>query len=245
MVFIKPGAPVGSTPLPLATVVANKAKVALPGFNQLGAGPSVASVGLKEPIGISGAAEQRRVLENKSGSSTFTTPLLSLKTRAPEAEDVDKPAPSPSVSDLRKSFVGGPATSTNKSVASSVPQKTSGGQAVTPVIPMVKPLSFTSPGLTTTSTLLSKSPIGSGPSKSAGSAQQHGSGPEKDTPWKSTTEAESETPKDVKPASGSVKQAIAALKATAGGEGATVSEAAKEVEEEEEKIDAFAFWKSK
>lgn len=301
MVFVKPGLSAGSTPVSLATVAANKSKVALPGFNQLGTGPSVALVGLntagnntKGTItdqGIS-VVEQKKELDSKPSpspgfsasspsvhSSTAIVNKATLKTRATvvsgsigkegiSVEETDRPVPSPSVTDLKKSFTAGSAASTSKGVTSPSPQKTtistvsSSNSGHAPVIPMVKPLSFTTTGLPTTSTLLSRSALGPNPSKVKATtiigSVQHDSVHEKDdkSSWNkdkvlagSGTETETEA-KDVKPASGSVKQAIAALKASAGSEAVTVQAASgttkgtMKEEDEEEKVDAFTFWKS-
>lgn len=204
-------------------MVANKPRVALPG-----SGISVALVGL-----------------NTVGHGAKGTAQSGSMSEGVNVEDTDKPTPSLSVTDLKKSFTAGTAAPTSKGVASS-PRRTtiatvggsSSGHAVAPVIPMVKPLSFNTAG------------SGLGPNLSRGRATtvagpvQHGSGFDRDRVMAgSGAETEAEA-KDVKPASGSVKQAIAALKASAGNEaGTSKSTTAKEEDEEEEKIDAFAFWK--
>lgn len=141
--------------------------------------------------------------------------------------------PAPSVSDLKKNFAAGSGKVISHSPSLS-PSPSS--QRMTPVVPMVKPLSFSTTGLPPASTLLSK---GRGVTVTGAGGTGAESG-------------ETREENDVKPASGSVKQAIAALRANAGQEavptaGRTKGEREGEGEGEtgEEKIDAFAFWKGK
>ncbi|KAF9581676.1 inositol polyphosphate 5-phosphatase [Lunasporangiospora selenospora] len=169
----------------------------------------------------------------------------------------------------------------------------SASSTVSPVIPMTKPLVFSatgaSPATTTNKLAASKGPTSnsgtgssvkresaSGPVKLPGlggvsiskevtnkDAKDGSFGPKATT----TSARDEEAVKDIKPASGSVREAIKALKTTGTGEdhkdqgseltlqtnttkstqgavGATGAVAGIE-EEAEEKVDAFAFWKSK
>ncbi|KAG0203450.1 inositol polyphosphate 5-phosphatase [Mortierella sp. NVP41] len=233
-------------------------------------------------------------------------------------DNSEEPAtPPPSVSALKKTF--GPAVNTSSkpggisgstpsphtsaklaSAGSPTPTAASAhgpgtGHQVLPVIPMVKPLSFSGGATTTTKTVApmsSSTKVGGsthhGPSankvKMAGLGSPQAasvfkpSTAEQPSPVSSSARATTATTtnggnsaggkkivtsegsvEDVKPASGSVKQAIAALKANTGstatdassessegGKKATPGGAGGDVEEvEDEKVDAFAFWKSK
>ncbi|KAF8939570.1 inositol polyphosphate 5-phosphatase [Dissophora ornata] len=165
-----------------------------------------------------------------------------------------------SVSELKKGFVSSVA---NKSLASSTTSKPGGASSlssvtastrladapisnattaapVTPVIPMVKPLSFSTTRLPPPSVNPSKvKVVGLGSAPTASVLKNTGT----EVQVQTQTPAESA---DVRPATGSVKQAIAALKGNAeGGAGDAATTTGTEVPEEEEKVDAFAFWKSK
>ncbi|KAK5797049.1 SacI homology domain-containing protein [Linnemannia elongata] len=228
-------------------------------------------------------------------------------------------APPPSVSELKKSF-GPPAVNASSkpvgggiSTLTGVKQTTVGSTApvppsahtpggdrhVQPVIPTVKPLSFTGSAATTPATKAVAAVHSMGVAKVGGSHhhQPHGATANKvkmaglgtvqaasvfklsganqeqqksvSSPAVGTATMKSGAGgaktivkseglvEDVKPASGSVKQAIASLKANTGtgtedggdGAGKKTTESGvggeEEEEEEDEKVDAFAFWKSK
>jgi hypothetical protein len=163
----------------------------------------------------------------------------SIKDRTSAEEE-----PSPSVSDLKKNFSAGSGKVVSLSPSLS---PTPSQQRTAPVLPMVKPLLFSATGMPPTSTLLSKPGTEASALKgrSVTVTGAGGSGAES---------GETREDQDVKPASGSVKQAIAALRANAGPEAVQTTGRMKEGkgreeevegEEEEEKIDAFAFWKGK
>lgn len=228
-----------------------------------------------------------------------------------EDNSEESAAPLPSVSELKKSFGppavntsskpvgGGISTSTGAkmaSIGSTAPVMPSahtpgGDRHVLPVIPTVKPLSFTGAAGTMPATKAVPAVSSVGVGKVGGSHHhQHGAsankvkmaglgsvqaasdfkpsgaGQEQQKSVSSPAAATATTKngaggekkivksersvEDVKPASGSVKQAIASLKANTGtgaedgGDGAG-KKTAESGEEEDEKVDAFAFWKSK
>ncbi|KAF9947580.1 hypothetical protein BGZ65_008711, partial [Modicella reniformis] len=247
---------------------------------QHGTGPLVASMGLRvagnSPKGPSISKSSVSPSSSPSSSSSSSSaaaivPRSIGKERVESSEETEGLAQSPpSVSELKKSFTVGAAgaaaaattatatTTTSKngkpSPKTTTTTTTSTGASTTkvvPVIPMVKPLSFSTTTTTTSglssmlsSTLLSRPDLGPGGSKvkvAVGSAhhqqQQHSIGPGKDKSKdnrinnnnnnnnnKSEAVIETEV-KEVMPVSGSVKQAIAALKAGGGGGGETATTA--------------------
>ncbi|KAG0328016.1 inositol polyphosphate 5-phosphatase [Dissophora globulifera] len=177
-----------------------------------------------------------------SGPGSRAAPVSAAKHT--ESKDEDD-APGPSVSQLKKSFAVPSSTNKSVEVSATAPATTSaavsgaasrgglgglkdsvgGGAAVAAVIPMVKPLSF------------SVGHVASSPSSKSKAAVQGSGQP------KMATETEDA---DIMPKSGSVKQAIAALKGGDKGEASTADEAGtKAGAEGEESVDAFAFWQRK
>ncbi|KAG0206208.1 inositol polyphosphate 5-phosphatase [Mortierella sp. GBA30] len=308
-----------STPVPLATVAANKSKVLLPGFDARGGnnashkGPTIVSMGL----GLSSAGITSPTASKSSGASISGGSVLqrtkdfSTKQNLPAAsalpaspsifvtlkdnnQDKDKDkdevvseeseaAPAMSVSELKKSFGAASPSAHPVSIKSTPPiipvpkisaaskdlgvnksNSLNSGGAVTPVVPMVKPLSFSPSGLPSRSVSSAASAGGnvkaspSNVSVSKGKIAGLGSSQPASVTKPSTgvdalakglrnNQTQDDASEDVKPASGSVKQAIAALKGNQIGDIVVPTKAVGPGTEdaEEEKVDAFAYWKSK
>ncbi|KAF9168941.1 inositol polyphosphate 5-phosphatase [Mortierella sp. AD010] len=216
-------------------------------------------------------------------SATTTTAIAPTGTIVKEKGPLDgEDTATISVSELKKSFASSgqgkaeastPALGPKPSISSgklSLPLKTmetatattGSGNSVAAVIPMVKPLSFSTPGTSTpakkpstptgTGFTPAKLPVAEATSSNPGKVKMAGMGSiQAATVLKGANETqrkseEATVAEDVKPASGSVKQAIASLKANSGSEvPPNRGMEGKDEVEEGEKVDAFAFWKSK
>ncbi|KAG9323780.1 hypothetical protein KVV02_000833 [Mortierella alpina] len=174
-----------------------------------------------------------------------------------------------SVSELKKSFgvvSGSPSTppvSTSKSgtpsaATVSVPSNSVGmnksGHGIMPVIPMVKPLSFSPSGVSGSTDASSKAKTAGFGAVQSGLALKPtsgsrvaatGTGRSSKSIISTDSKDQDGAVEDVKPASGSVKQAIAALKGQQGVEEVSGAKATEGEGTEDDKVDAFAYWKSK
>ncbi|KAF9938956.1 inositol polyphosphate 5-phosphatase [Mortierella alpina] len=174
-----------------------------------------------------------------------------------------------SVSELKKSFgvvSGSPSTlpvSTSKSgtpsaAAVSVPSNSVGtnksSHGIMPVIPMVKPLSFSPSGVSGSTDASSKAKTTGFGAVQSGLALKPtsgsrvaatGTGRSSSSIISTGSKDHDGAVEDVKPASGSVKQAIAALKGQQGVEEVSGAKATEGEGTEDDKVDAFAYWKSK